>query len=293
MLNRAYQPITIDPNKLLIGVSSVAIDSEDIGAISNASLEVTSITKDRYIGYPANRHETITESMSAQVIVVAEEIGSIAVLNILNNLFMDLNEQLSPAYNISMYVPFAGGSNYKLNVKAKLIPELNINWVDDWNSLAFKFECLGTNAQTLVTKSEVIGARLPATTKNTQNLSIGKPRVEINDISVGSIQGLVMNIQGVVKKVELGYPRCVSDILYLSSGIDLQLMLEEGELTSSICRVKIIQAIIDGGAISFEFPQCTVLEDVSLKTQNDWIGKVYKILPYKTDTSPIVVFTRS
>lgn len=293
MLNRDYQPTTIDPNRLLIGISSVVINNTDIGAMSNANIEVISITKDRYIGYPANRHETITEAVNAQVAITAEEIGSSVVLNILNNLFLDLDEQLSLPYAIDMYVPFAGGNNYKLGVKAKLIPELSINWTDDWNSITFKFECLSESSQTLVTKSIATGVRLPATTQNSQNLSIGKPLVEVNGVSVGAIQGIAFNVQGSTKKVEKGYPRCVSDLLYLSSNIDLQLILEEGELViTNSCNVKITQAIMDGGAIGFEFPQCNVLEDLSLKTHNDWIGKVYKIIPYKTDTSPIVVFTR-
>lgn len=303
MLKREYQPITIDPNRLLIGISSVSVNGDDLGALSESSIEVISTTKDRYVGYPANRHETIAESVAARVTLTAEEIGSVPVLLLLSNLFGDLIEQGTLPYEIVMLAPFAGGDNLQLTTHAKLIPEITLNWNDDWSRITFKFECLGTNVQTLLVKSIKVGARQPATTSNLNatdpidrskfKFGVGKPLVEIAGASVGAIQSVVLNIQGTTKKVEVGYPKVTSDIIYLESKFDISLVTEENALTPmSDCTVSLTQAIVDGGFVRLEFEHCTILEDMTLNAQNDWSGRGYKIAPFQLDKESIIKLTR-
>lgn len=290
MLNRDYQPTTIDPNRLLIGIASVAVDGIDLGALTNASIEVTTETKERYVGYPANRTDIITDSITAIASLTAEEIGSAAVLNLLANLIRDLDSPVVTQYAVDMLAPFAGGGNLKMSADVKLIPELQVNFQDNWNSLTFKFECLGSNIQTLLRKSMEAGDRKPATTQNSTTLSVGKPRLEISGVTVGALQQASLVIQGSSKKVLAGYPKCTKDIIYVDSKVELRVALEETELTPiTDCSVKLIQAIVDGGFISLEFAHCAILEDMSFMSQNDWTGRGYKIMPFKPGPTDVLI----
>ena len=278
-----YQPHTIDPTRLLIGVSSVELDGSDLGAIINANLEIATVTKERYKGYPTQRMETITESISANMSVTVEEIGSVNVLLLLDSLFNTTNS----TYSLSMYAPFAvDNTSLKLEANAQLLPELSINWSDEWCNLIFKFECIGTNIINLITRS-VSNTRRPATTIDKNNLSIGKPKVLINDQSIGSIQSVVITIQGKVKKQERGYPRCVENIIYTELIYDISIQAEEQVVYGDDCNVKLQQRLVDGRAIQIQFPHCKIPEDLGINTTNEWLSYKQKILPFG-DVKPIL-----
>ena len=294
MLDRAYQPTTIDPNRLLIGVASVDIDGADLGAMTNASVEVTSVTKERYAGYPANRMETIVEAVSAVVSVTAEEIGSPTVLALLANLFRDLNSEIAQQYVVTMFAPFAGDGNLQLAANAKMMPELSIGWHDDWNSLSFRFECLGTNVQTLLNKSMINGPRKPATITDPKYLGIGIPQIQVGGASIGALQGIDLKLTGSTRKVETGYPKVVKDIIYENSKFELGIAAEETALPAlPDVSVKLIQALVDDKYLAIEFPHCAILEDLTHSAQNDWTGRRYTVKPFKLDKdTDIVILTR-
>lgn len=294
MLNKAYQPTTIDPNRLLIGIASVEIDGVDLGSMTQASVEVTSTTKERYQGYPANRMETIVEAVTAITSISAEEIGSAVVLTLLSNLFRDLNVELAQQYAISMLAPFAGGGNLKLAANVKMLPELSISWRDSWNTLSFKFECIGTNVQTLIAKTIDNGVRKPAVTTDVKNLSIGLPQIQVEGVSIGAIQGADLSLQGTAKKIGTSYPKVTKDVIYETSKFELTILAEETALPAlADCRVTLIQAILDNKFIAIEFPHCSILEDLTYSAQNDWSGRKYVVKPFKLNKdTEIVILTR-
>lgn len=293
MLDRNYQPLTLDPTKLQIGLARTLIGGVDLGSIKDSSIEITSVIKEHYKGYPAQRHVSETEAVTAVATVTAEEIGGVPVTAILANLFSNLKAQTATTYQVEMFSGFAAGGNLRLVSSAQILPELSIDFGDDWSGIKFKFECVGNNAQSLLAKSIDNSGRQSATTINKLNLSIGKPRVTINGTSVGAIQGVQLTVQGTVKKLERGYPRCTSAIVYLDSKIELTLTTEENaQLVTSDCEVILQQALFDGGLIEFKFPHCAIAEDLSVAPKNDWLGYKHKILPFMTDTSELIVFER-
>jgi hypothetical protein len=286
MLNRGYQPTTVDPNKLLIGIAHTSVNSIDLGAITNTNIEITSTVKERYVGYPAQRHETTTESINAITTVTVEEIGSPTVQNLLRALF----NCSTNTYNLEMFAPQAGGGNLKLTALAQLLPELSLDWQDDWSGIQFKFEAVGINAQALLGRSIEAGPRQSATTLNTDYLAIGKPKVLINGQSVGAIQSAQITMQGQVKKVERGYPRCTASIIILDNKFEITLLAEEQITQGSDVEVTIQQALVNGNMLEIKFPHCKVLEDLGVNPKNDWVGIKQKILPFKVDSSQLVIF---
>lgn len=293
MLQRDYQAATIDPTKLQIGIARVEVGTVDIGAIKDSSIEITTIVKERYEGYPAQRMKSETESVSAIATVTAEEIGSYPVVSILQNLFSNLQMQNSTTYSIAMFAGLAGVDNLRLAVTAQILPELSIDWQDDWSNVRFKFECIAANAQALLAKSLVNGNRQSATTVSTGNLSIGKPKVIYNNNSIGSIQSASLTLSGNTKKQTLGYPQCTAKVIYLDSNITISIVSEEGELpVSDDCKITLQQALVDGGYLEFEFPHCKVLDDLAVAPNNDWLGYKRKVLPFKSGTDNIVNFNR-
>lgn len=290
MLDRAYQPLTLDPSKLIIGIGSLDINGVNMGALKDTSLEVTSVVKERYAGYPAQRMESTIESVQGIIKGTAEEIGAAPVISLLENMFNNLEIQVSTVYNIEICAPVVDGTNITLTAKTQLLPELSINWQDDWSNVGFKFECVSENSMSLVTRGTAARPMKPATTVDVTKLSIGKPKVLIGGISVGSIQSLQLNLTGQVKKVEKGYPRCTSFISYLDSRVDLSIVSEEKFLTGKDINVEVQQAIVDGTYLSFTFPHCLVTDDLSFTPGNDWVGYGQKIMPFRTDTSRIVEF---
>jgi hypothetical protein len=284
MLDRTYQPTTIDPNKLLIGIAKTVIDGVDLGAIANAGVVITSTVKERYVGYPAQRHETVTESITAIASLTAEEIGSPIIIVLLKNLFANITKE----YAVEMLAPQAGGGNLKLTAQAIMLPEVSLDWQDNWSNIQFKFEAVGVSAQTLLGRSLDTDPRSPATTLNTGYLSIGKPKVSINGQSVGSIQSVSLAMQGTTKKAESGYPRCTKGITILESKFEINLVAEEQIIQGNDVDVLLEQALVNGTVLRIHFPHCKVLEDLSLTTLNDWIGMQQKILPFKVDGNLLV-----
>lgn len=287
MLKSSHQPRTLDPSSLVIGIARTTVDSADLGALQNASIEVVTTVKERYTGYPAQRHSAVTESATATVSIVAEEIGG-PVYDLLKKLVKDLEPNgTATTYPIVMEAPFAGGDNLQLSSTGILLPELSINWLDEWATVAFKFECVGDTIEQLMRKSRAGGQRITATTKNTDNLSIGKPRIEIGGISVGSIQQGQLTLQGEIKKVIKGYPACTANILYLNSKYELTVSTEEAVIPlSDDCEVTLIQALVDGQCLKFKFKHCRVVEDIAIDTKNDWLGYRRKILPWQKEGAP-------
>lgn len=280
----AYQPHTIDPRNLLIGISSIELNGMDLGALANAGLEVTTVIKDRYVGYPTQRMESITEAVSGIVSFVAEEIGSNSILILLQGIFNSTN----PVYDIAMYAPFAiDNSNLKLVAKAQVLPTMTINWQDEWCSLTFKFECVGTNINTLITRSIEVGIKRAATTIDKNNLSVGLPKILIDGLSVGSLQSVSLNLEGTVKRQERGYPRCTESIIYTSTPYSIDIVAEEHIITGVDCNVKMQQQLVNGTAIQIEFPHCKIPEDLGVNTTTNWLGYKQKILPFG-DISPII-----
>ena len=293
MLNRAAQALTIDPNNLVIGIASIEVGGIGLGSLTDANLDVTTIVKERYVGYPAQRHETVVESMSAKVAFTAEEIGGTAVISLLDNLFNNLETSSSLKYLFTMYAPFATGDNLRLDAVAMLLPELSLDWQDDWSKIAFKFECVSNNAQSLFTKARVSGDRMPATTKNTNNLSIGKPKLTVNGIAVGALQSLNIALTGEVKQVQRSLPKCTSDLTYVSSNMNINVTLEEGTLQADeAASVLVEQALIDGRILCLEFPVCNITSDISLVSNNDWLGYKQKIMPYRLDDKLVKVYLK-
>lgn len=293
MLDRNYQPMTIDPTKLQIGLARTLIGGVDLGSIKDSGIEITSVIKEHYKGYPAQRHVSETESVTAIATVTAEEIGGVPVVAILTNLFNNLVTQTATTYQVEMISGFAAGGNLKLVSTAQILPELSLDFGDDWTGVKFKFECVGNNAQSLLTKSIDNSGRQAATTINKLNLSIGKPNVLIAGADIGAIQSAQITVQGTVKKVEKGYPRCTAAILYLESKLELTLVTEENSvITTPDCEVVLKQALFDGGYLEFKFPHCAITQDLSVAPKNDWLGYKHKILPFKTDTSELIVFER-
>ena len=295
MLDRQYQAMTIDPNRLLIGIASVQINGEDLGAIKESGIEITSETKDRYIGYPAQRHQTETVGVTAIATVTAEEIGGAPLVSLLTNLFDNIANQNAITYDMAMFAPYAGGGNLRLSSTTQMLPEISLDFQDEWCNLTFKFECIGATPTALMTRSTVDGARLPATTINTMNLSIGKPKMYITGSSIGSVQSVQVALIGQIKKVEKGYPKCTEKIIYLESKFEINVTAEEQILAiSNDFEVVIEQAIVDGGALRLTFPHCKVQQDLSVKPVNDWLGIRQKIIPFKVedDNRNIVLFER-
>lgn len=295
MLNRAHQAMTIDPTKLLIGIARVELSEIDLGAVTNAGITITTTLKERYAGYPAQRMESIPDTVTATAELSVEEVGGVPVVSMLENLFANIVDQTAITYPAVMYAPFAGGGNLKLSADCQILPELTIDFKDDWANLTFKFECVGSNAQTLVRKSNDGGARKPATTVNTTSLSIGKPRVEIDGTSVGAVQSVQISLQGTYKKVESGFPKCTKRIIYLDSQFTIAIVTEEAQLpVSTDAKVVIKQALVNGSHLYFEFKHCNILNDVSISTQNDWTGYASKALPFKgpLDTDVLIKFER-
>ena len=293
MLNRDHQALTVDPSKLLIGIASIELNSVPMGSIKDTSLEVTSTVKERYAGYPAQRMESTLESVTGLVKVTAEEIGAAPVISLLQNLFNNLVTQQAVTYDVKMLAPMVNTSNLELTAKTQLLPELTINWQDDWANIGFTFECIGTNATSLIGRQVIGGVRQPSTTIDITKLSIGKPKVLVNGVTVGAIQSLQLKVSGQVKKTERGYPKCTNGLIYLDSRIDLDIVTEEKILLGSDVQVEIQQAVIDGGYLSFLFSHCNIAEDLSFKPQNDWSGYGQKIQPFKTDISQLITFTRN
>jgi hypothetical protein len=270
-----YQPRTIDPKNLLIGISAIEINGIDLGAITTASIEITTTIKERYVGYPAQRMESVTDSVVAIASITAEEIGSSIIISMLNN--------IQDVYTVNMYAPFAvDDKSLTLGASVKMLPELNINWQDDWCSIGFKFECIGDNAQTIVTRN-ITPIKRPAVTNNKFNLAIGKPKVLVNDISIGAIQGASIALSGTVKKLEKGYPRCTANIIHLESKFDIAITAEEQILSGADCNIKIQQQLVDGNALQFEFPHCSIPEDLGIAPSNNWLGYKQKIMPFGTE----------
>lgn len=293
MLQRDYQAATIDPTKLQIGLARVEVGNIDIGAIKDSSVEVTTVVKYRYEGYPAQCMKSETESVTAIATVTAEEIGSYPVVSILQNLFSNLQLQNSTVYSIDMYAALAGVDNLRLAVTAQIFPELSIDWQDDWSNVKFKFECIAANAQSLINKSIVNGARQSATTVDAGSLSVGKPKVLYNGNSAGAVQTVNLSLTGTTKKQTLGYPQCTARLIYVDSKFELSVSSEEGELpVSDDCNITLQQALVDGGYLEFEFPHCRVLEDLTIAPNNDWLGYGRKVLPFKSGSDNVINFTR-
>lgn len=293
MLNRANQALTLNPNNLLIGIANVHIGGEDMGSVTTASIEVSSTVKERYVGYPAQRHETEVEGVTAIATVEAEEIGGAAAISIVQNLFNNLETQGSTTMDIEMYAPYALGGNLKLSATTQILPELTLSWKDDWNSIKFKFEAIAQSAMQLLQRTTIAGpTKTVATTIDPRKLSIGKPKVLINDISVGALQAADVNLKGNVKKIETGYPKCTSKIIYLDSQFDIVLTTEETITSGVDSKVEIQQALVDGGYLSLTFEHCRILPDLGVDTKNDWLGFKQRILPFKVDGESLVTFER-
>ena len=287
VLDRAYQPTTINPDKLKIGIAKVTMQGIDMGAITNATFEMVTQLKERYIGYPAQRNEIYTESVMANVGFTCEEVGSVRAFSIIENLINNLEIQTSIDYQLGLEAPFVTGDVYKLGVTGALLPNLTLDWKNDWCSLALKFECIANNAEGLVSKSIVQG--VGEKTRDVRDLTIGLPKLYIAGSSVGAVQQVTMTISGNVKKIETGMPRCCNKVIYLDSKVELQVVVEEQELVPRN-NVKVIfeQALLNGKTLRIVFPTCKVTQDVSLVTGNDWVGHKHRLLPFKTETSALM-----
>lgn len=284
MLDRTYQPMTINPENLKIGIAKVTMQGIDIGAITDATFEMVTQLKERYIGYPAQRNEIYTESVMANVGFTCEEVGSVRVFSIIENLINNLEAQTSINYNIGLEAPFVTGDVYKLNVTGALLPNLTLDWKNDWCSLALKFECVANNAGGLVSKFILPSVGVGEQTRDVRDLTIGLPKVSINGSSVGAVQQILLAISGNVKKIETGMPRCCNKVIYLDSKVELTIVTEELELApDDDVLVTFEQALLNGKVFRIIFPHCKVASDVSLATKNDWVGYKHKLLPFKTE----------
>lgn len=289
MLDRAYQPMTTNPNNLKIGIAKVTVQGIDMGAITNATFEMVTQLKERYIGYPAQRNEIYTESVMANVGFTCEEVGSVRAFSIVENLINNLEAQTSINYQLGLEAPFVTGDVYKLSVTGALLPNLVLDWKNEWCSLALKFECIANNAEGLVSKSISQGSG--EKTRDVRDLTIGLPKISIANSSVGAVQQVTMTISGNVKKIETGMPRCCNKIIYLDSKVELIVIVEEQELMPAAdVSVTFEQALLNGKVFRITFPRCKVTQDVSLVTKNDWVGYKHRLLPFKTKGSSIMTW---
>ena len=287
VLDRAYQPTTINPDKLKIGIAKVTMQDIDMGAITNATFEMVTQLKERYIGYPAQRNEVYTESVMANVGFTCEEVGSVRAFSIIENLINNLEAQTSINYSLGLEAPFVTGDVYKLGVTGALLPNLTLDWKNDWCNLALKFECVANNAEGLVSKSTLPG--VGEQTRDVRDLTIGLPKLLINNSSVGAVQQVSLNISGSVKKIETGMPRCCNKVIYLDSKVELIVVVEELELVpTDSATVVFEQTLLNGKVLRITFPTCKIANDMGLVTGNDWVGYKHRLLPFKSTTGSLM-----
>jgi hypothetical protein len=158
------QAMTVDPNKLVIGIMRVRIGAttnvssasaagfqagDNLGALKSASMSIAPTTKTHTSGYPKQVDLVIDEAVEGTLKVEMEEVMSAKCLGFVDSILGSISTGVTSYYCAEALALFATGSQLSLfSNYCYLKPQLTMNFGNDFNVAPFEFELLYNPAYT-------------------------------------------------------------------------------------------------------------------------------------------------
>ena len=298
MLDRGLQPILLDVGHLALGCCGVVIDSVLAGSFNNISLQIDSSKYDVKTGFPSRVRAVQLMTMQAKAEIELEELGGL-VRELITEIVNSLGTLTVPVKDVDLEIFRPRGPNILAGLRGYLHQSFSLNFTDEFSNIPFTFEAFGA-AEDLVTFNELSQTTFSARpwTKEVGNISIGKPKITINGVSIGAIQGAELTLTTEYKRVETGYPATLKHLIPTAHYVDCVVASEEFNNTSLSELLSVGETVqltyevpLVGSDIPFRLriPECKQLPgNLSLKQQDFSAIEKRFFAVSENDSSPIL-----
>lgn len=270
----AFQPILTNVGNLALSCVRVDVDAASVGWFSEANFAVEGEVRGIKTGYPLRVTEMALQSMGARASVNFQELGG-PFKSILSGIISSLNTGIVPTHDLLLEVFRPRAENITINMQgAAVLQQFDLNFGDDFNAVNLEFEQLVGQGQTLdglvtfSTLGEITNASTtPLLSKD--NVSIGKPLVKVDGVSLGAVQGVSLSLSTEYRRVLAGYPNTLMALTPLEHNVTLtveseeftEASLDELLLLGATKSVSFSAALYDGTAIVITLPEARLTPD--------------------------------
>lgn len=276
--NRAYQPILSSTGLLAISCADVLIDGSSLGVVEDVNFTVTPTLKDINFGYPERLYSNELNSINAQVSMSLLELGG-PCKTLLSSIASSLNTGVVPEQDLTLEVFKPQGNNVNIDmVGTALLQEFDLSFSNEFNLCKMKFEQLVPNGGAIsdqITFTEGSAAsNSPSKMIDKGNISIGVPLAGLYTAS----QGVRLNLATTYKRIEVGYPRTLHQLIPHLHSVTLEVDSEEfttaslGELfsVSAPTSITVEAGLFDGSVITITIPAAILVPAAVNVPNNEW-----------------------